>query len=202
MPDSDLYLVRDAQGNIYGPAPLAVLRQWVHENRIAAGMEIAPQGSDAWQLAGTHPALVDLFGAATPSAEATPGAPAAAPAQPPAATPNPYANIATDPYAGSYSYGATHNPWAVAALICGIVGLLPICGAIGAVAALVCGIVGLSTIKANPQRYTGRGMAIAGIALGAVGLLECCTLSLLYISFLGHMGAGGMGGHGLMRTGH
>ena len=37
------YQVRDPQGNVYGPAEAATLRDWVRQGRIIAGMHIADQ---------------------------------------------------------------------------------------------------------------------------------------------------------------
>jgi hypothetical protein len=95
------YLVRDAQGNVYGPADEAMLRDWVQQGRIAAGMDIAPRETREWIEVSRHPALADLFahpapdepadqvsiGQTSPAAPASSTSPAPAPAPP--ATPLP-----------------------------------------------------------------------------------------------------------------
>jgi Domain of unknown function (DUF4190) len=63
---------------------------------------------------------------------------------------------------------------AVVSLICGILG----CLVITPLVAIICGIVGI--VQTKDPRYTGRGMAIAGIILG-----------LLWIAGAAFMGAGG-----------
>jgi hypothetical protein len=55
---------------------------------------------------------------------------------------------------------------AVASLICGILGCVPF---ITGLLAVILGIVGLKATK--DPRYTGRGMAIAGLVLGLLSLL-------------------------------
>ena len=45
--------------------------------------------------------------------------------------------------------------------------------------AIVFGAVSLSQSKKNPQKYTGRGMAIAGLVLGLVSLV----ILLLVLAF-------------------
>jgi hypothetical protein len=55
---------------------------------------------------------------------------------------------------------------AVASLICGILGCIPL---ITGVLAIILGFVGLRTTK--DPRYTGRGMAIAGVILGLLSLV-------------------------------
>jgi hypothetical protein len=74
------YNVRDSQGNVYGPATADMLRQWVREGRIVAGMSIAPEGTDNWTEVSVHPGLSDLFGggpatSAGSTASATPVTP-------------------------------------------------------------------------------------------------------------------------------
>ena len=68
---------------------------------------------------------------------------------------------------------------AVASLICGILGCVPF---ITGLLAVILGIMGMRTTR--DPKYTGRGMAIAGIILGII--------SLLFWGFLG--GTAGIGG--------
>jgi hypothetical protein len=93
-----------------------------------------------------------------------------------------------------YGYGAPRtqtNGLAIAALVCGIIGAggLFMCvfpGIVGA-AGVVCGIASLRQLKRAPVPQQGRGMAIAGIATGAVGLAGF----LLYLLFFGAVIFGG-----------
>jgi hypothetical protein len=74
--DSQKYLVRDPQGNVYGPADVDLLAQWVLQGRIIPGMYIAPRETGEWAEVSTHPALAHLF------------SPEAAPQQMPPSTPD------------------------------------------------------------------------------------------------------------------
>lgn len=65
----------------------------------------------------------------------------------------------------------------VVALICG---LLLCLGPLTGIPAIIAGFMGLSAAKKDPTGTGGRGMAIAGIVLGAINLLG----SLAYIAFL------------------
>ncbi|MBN2210313.1 MAG: DUF4190 domain-containing protein [Sedimentisphaerales bacterium] len=56
---------------------------------------------------------------------------------------------------------------AVASLILGILGLIPLCALVG----LVLGIIALVQISGNAQRLKGKGMAIAGIVLSVFFML-------------------------------
>jgi len=78
------------------------------------------------------------------------------------------------------------NTLALVGMILGIVGIVISClfwpiGIILALAGLVLSIVGLMQINKQPGVYGGKGMAIAGIILGAVALL---------LAILGIIGAG------------
>jgi len=58
---------------------------------------------------------------------------------------------------------------AIAALVCGIVGLVG-CAPVGIVG-LVLGIIALVRVNRDPRRYGGKGMAIGGICTGALSIL-------------------------------
>ena len=79
--------------------------------------------------------------------------------------------------------------------IAGLLGIavncIPWCGcAIGgllSITAIILGVIGLQQIKANPERYTGRGLAVAGLALGiAVILLEIVVVIVLIVFAANH----------------
>ena len=60
-PTSEKFIVRDPQGNIFGPADVDMLRRWVTEGRIVPGMAIAPRNTSDWTEASVHPATADLL---------------------------------------------------------------------------------------------------------------------------------------------
>jgi len=187
MSDAQLYVIRDARGNIYGPAGLATLRQWIQENRIAPDMEIAVEGTTQWQPAGAHPGLAGAWTSSQASPDGRAGAPSGTEPQssvestPDAfPTPGPSSAASANPYATAWTPGIDYalpvatSRWSIAALICGIVGLVPVCGTPFAVAAVVCGIVGMVNVHDQPQQLKGRGMGLAGLILGIIGLIGCC----------------------------
>ncbi|MET0693204.1 MAG: DUF4190 domain-containing protein [Propionibacteriaceae bacterium] len=113
------------------------------------------------------------------------GAPAGYP-QTPAYGANPYgANpYEVNPYQAAYGsstpYGLvpqTH-PQATVALILGIVGMV-LCPVVG-IAGLVIGSRSRRQIDAEPQRYTGRGLATAGVVLGVISIV----VGVLWVVFL------------------
>jgi len=58
------------------------------------------------------------------------------------------------------------NGWALASLICGILGCVPL---ITSLCAVIFGVIGIR--KANEPQTGGRGMAIAGLILGILGVV-------------------------------
>jgi Domain of unknown function (DUF4190) len=79
---------------------------------------------------------------------------------------------------------ARTNPFAITSLVCGIVqfllGVLVVGNILGAIPAIVFGSIALKQIKLRGER--GRGLAIAGLVLGILGVLYF-TLVIIVIVF-------------------
>lgn len=75
----------------------------------------------------------------------------------------------------------------MASLTCGLVGLTGLCfaplGIVGLVG-LGLGIAALVSINGQPQRLTGKGLAIAGICTGTVSMLGMCIGLALFLPAL------------------
>ncbi len=69
---------------------------------------------------------------------------------------------------------------AIASLILGIIGIF-VFGFILGPLAIIFGIVAVSKAKKQPKVYAGRGLAIAGIVLGAIALV----LSIVWFVVIG-----------------
>ncbi len=86
--------------------------------------------------------------------------------QPPPPPLPPIAPPAPAPRAGQ----PVRTGMATTSLVSGILGFT-ICPVVGAIAAVVTGIIALARVSSQPDRHGGRGMAIAGLVCGGVGLL-------------------------------
>jgi uncharacterized membrane protein len=187
MSDPVQYMVKDAAGNIYGPASIEMLRQWIGQRRVIGTMSIAPQGTEDWQLVSTHAELAEALKAPAPLAAPTPAAAdlstTSGAATPQAVTPN---------YATPMGYAGS-NPLALWSMICGIgslvlngLGILLslffccfwVLGVPVAMAAVIMGYFTLRKIRENPT-MPGRGMAKAGLITGL------CSLLIIAILFIG-----------------
>jgi amino acid transporter len=73
----------------------------------------------------------------------------------------------------------TMNGLAIGSLVCAI---FWVCG-LGSVAALILGYIALRQIRRDPLRLRGRGMAIAGVTLGWLGILGLVLVIALGIHF-------------------
>lgn len=97
-------------------------------------------------------------------------------------------------YGGPHPYGGGGPPQqpqgsdstALMALIGGVAGLLmsfccwPI-GITGSILAIVCGIMVINKADTDPAAAAGKGMAIAGLVLGSIGILA--SISMLVFGF-------------------
>jgi hypothetical protein len=73
----------------------------------------------------------------------------------------------------------TTDGLAIASLVCGLFWVF----GLGSVAAVILGYIALRQIRREPLRLKGRGMAIAGISLGWLGILGLAILISLGIHF-------------------
>jgi len=65
---------------------------------------------------------------------------------------------------------------AIASLVCGIIGGT---FSTASIIAVICGHIALHKIKKNPDIYAGRGIAIAGLILGYLGLVLAIALGIM-----------------------
>jgi len=149
-----MYKILGTDNKEYGPVPADQVRQWITERRLHAQSLVLAEGTTSWKPLSLFPE----FSATLASAPLPPGG-----------------SVAPRP---GYVPSAGNNQMAVWSLVCGCVGVL--CCQPVSVAALIMGIVALGQLKANPQEE-GRGMAIAGIVLGCLGLVGGIVLLLVMV---------------------
>lgn len=74
--------------------------------------------------------------------------------------------------------GTKKKGLAIASLVFGIIGGYPSLST-ASIVAIVCGIMALNKIKKDPNSYNGRGLAIAGLILGGLGLIMGVVLGTM-----------------------
>ncbi len=146
-----MYRIVGADQREYGPVDAAEVRQWIKDGRANA-RTIARCDDGAWKPLATFPEFADVL----PSNPTTPtGSP------PPFGTAN---------YTTSSPSGSRAHPLAITSLVLGCLGMMPCCclgPALGIVGAIL-GVIALVQIGDAPDRWTGKGLAIAGIVLSVL----------------------------------
>lgn len=141
-----MYKIVGADGRQYGPVSADQIRQWIAEGRANAQTQVLTEGAAEWKPLATFPEFTV----------------SSASQAPPAIIPV------------TSSHLRTTNSFAIWGLVFGILALVSCCcccpeilfGALG----LIFSLVALSQINERPDLYEGRGYAIAGIVLSALGL--------------------------------
>jgi len=79
---------------------------------------------------------------------------------------------------------------AIASLVCGLLFWLGVPGFVCSILAVIFGIIQLKNIKKTPKQYGGRGMAIAGLILGGIGVIFFLAVTVVIgLLFAGRMAA-------------
>jgi hypothetical protein len=146
-----MYKIIGADGGTYGPATVEQLRQWIAEGRANAQTQTLTEGATGWKALGALPEFAGHF----------------APLIPPVIGP-------LRPGISMVGLVPRTNSFATAGLIFGILSLTCLCCCGGFpfnILGLVFSIIALAQISERSGLYTGRGLAIAGLILSAIGLL-------------------------------
>ena len=146
MEASRYYLI-GSDGRPYGPAGAETVRQWLREGRVTGLSPANVVGTPDWRPLREFAEFAEVV------------PPPAMPAPPPAL---------------SVAAARRTHPLATAGFICGLlsVSCCACCaGELLAIVAVILSTVALLEISRQPERFEGRGLAIAGIVLGALGLV-------------------------------
>ncbi|MGA2440373.1 MAG: GYF domain-containing protein [Tepidisphaeraceae bacterium] len=148
-------------GQQQGPVSGTALKQMADNGQILPDDLVWREGMAEWAKASQ---LKGLFGA--------PGAPPPVPVAPQMAPPPlapDYATAVAQPYGQPISGS---SGMAIASLVCGLLICVPVCSLL----AIIFGIIGIR--QTGGGKRGGQGMAIAGLVLGAVGLMFFLPLSV------------------------
>ena len=141
-----MFKILGADQKEYGPVSAEVVRQWIAERRANAQTRVKAEGTGDWKALSEFPEFRDaLSGGVRPPSL-------------PGQTPPPLRHAAAP--------GKTSG-LAIASLILGVLGFCGVTAPIG----LILGIVALGKIRKSGGQLSGRGLAIAGIALSTFMLI-------------------------------
>ncbi|MSU62421.1 MAG: DUF4190 domain-containing protein [Pedosphaera sp.] len=146
-----MYRIVGVDQREYGPVDAVEVRQWIKDGRANA-RTIARCEDGAWKPLGTFPEFADVL----PSSSTTgTGAP------PP---------FGSSSYMTTASSGPRAHPLAITSLVLGCLGMIPCCcvGPLLGIVGAILGVISLVQIGQEPDRWTGKGLAIAGIVLSVL----------------------------------
>lgn len=147
---------------MYGPITADQARQWIAEGRANAQTHTLVEGAAAWKPLGQFPEFANCFPGPVP-----PPIPSSIP---------PLTSGAPRKINGHALLGLILGILSVVCcFVCCLNWLLAPLG-------IIFSMIGLSQINQNPERYEGRGMAIAGVALSILGLVIALIMLICFIA--------------------
>ena len=152
-----MYKLIGADGHEYGPVSGDQLRQWLTEGRVNADTQVLPEGGTGWSTLRALPEFSALLagGSTPPPIRSHPGQPGGMPFR-------------------------KNNPFAVTGLILGIFSVtFGLCCCYGLpfnLLGIIFSLIGLAQIQKQPDAYSGRGLAIAGLICSIVSLTLAAAL--------------------------
>jgi hypothetical protein len=153
-----MYKILGQDGKEYGPVSADIVRQWHAQGRVNAQTRVCAEGSMEWKALVEVPELAGLAAGAAPTA-----APMAA--------------------AASVASTGPQSGLAIASLVLGVLSLL--CGGILlGLPAVITGHMALGRVRRSPAQYGGKGLAIAGLALGYASVLLTLIIMALLLPAL------------------
>ena len=159
-----MYYIIGADQKEYGPVSAEELRRWIAAGRANGQTRTRTDNSTEWRPLREYAEFADL---ANPQPRSAPPTFSSTPPPPPE------------------SLGDT-NSLAIAGFVCSLLGLA-CCGCgILSVVGLVLSLIALNRANQSPDQ-AGRGLAIAGIVLAALGLLGGLGFWGLRLTRMGHM---------------
>ena len=176
-----------------GPVALSILRDLLQSGKLERSSLVWRQGLSDW----TPASAVSELWEKEPMAEVTVATELPSALAPPIpSTPVPPVVVPQSPVGGMTSEQAwqmgivPQSGLAIASLVCGILGIVFCYGhALGAIPAVICGHMALNRIRSAQHPIAGRGMAIAGLIMGYLGLLFQVAMIVLIIFVVNEMPA-------------
>jgi len=152
-----MYKIIGADGHEYGPVSGDQLREWLTEGRVNANTQVLPEGSTGWLPLRALPEFLGLLSGGS--------------------TPPPIRSVPEQ--LGGMPL-PRNNPFAVTGLILGIFSVtFGLCCCYGLpfnLLGMVFSLIGLAQIQKQPDAYSGRGLATAGLICSIVSLTLAAAL--------------------------
>jgi hypothetical protein len=151
-----MYKILGGDGKEYGPIAAEVVRLWIKEGRANAQTLVQPEGGSGWVPIGQVPEFGSSFSA-----------------------PPTFSSVVINPTPANHPFALTGF---ILSLVSVTFGLCCCYGFPFSVSGIIFSIIGLVQIRKQPERFTGRGLAIAGIVIGIVSLVLVAVLMILGVA--------------------
>lgn len=158
------YIIIGDNGEEYGPAGEEEIRHWITDRRVDAHTLIRREDASEWKPASEWPEFTQALSVFLLSAPFNPAQPRSSPV-----------------------YAPRANVFATIGLTLGVLSLFTCCCPILPIPAVACSVIALIQIHGNPLQYSGKGAAIAGIALSLIGVGFYVLIQLSSASFDGFL---------------
>jgi hypothetical protein len=155
-----MYKIIGADQREYGPVTPDQMRLWIAEGRAGANTLVSSEGRE-WKPLSTYPEFAGDLARVTPPGFATP-------------IPPPFPEVSSPA-----SLEPAQHKLVVPAFVCSILGLF-CCPPLFSTLALIFGAIAISQINQQPERFSGKSLAVASMILAVVGYL----LMLVGVIFL------------------
>ncbi len=153
-----MFNIIGADGKQYGPVSVEQLRSWLTQGRINAQTRIQAVGTEEWRPARDVPELASLFQSSGVVSSGT--------APPVLKAPKP---------------DERRTGMAVLSFVLGLCSFVLCLSFITGLPAIILGHVARNRASRSPERFGGRGFAMAGIVLGYVSILFTLVIASLII---------------------
>lgn len=144
-----MYKIIGADGREYGPVSLDQLRDWLAQGRLNAQTRVKRAEDAEWQTAAEIPELAAVVRPPELS--------------PPGKGPPPLLNPPKLP--------ARSNGLAIVSFVLGLCSIVVCLSVLAGIPAIICGHIARSRAARQPSRYSGSGLAMAGLLLGYLSIV-------------------------------
>jgi hypothetical protein len=160
-----MYKIIGVDGKEYGPVAIDQIRTWLDQGRVNAQTRVSPAESVEWKPLSEVPELASFLG-------------------PP---PVPIAPIGPPPILTPPKLPPRDNGLAILSFVLGLCSFVVCLTVLTGIPAIICGHIARRRARRLPSRYTGAGLALAGLLLGYLSIVAAMIVAAFLLPQLAKM---------------